>query len=46
MFRTVVDAESGAVLYRSTLTSDISNATYRVYGDPASKKPLALSSVA
>lgn len=39
MFRTVVDAETGAVLYRSTLTSDISNATYRVYGDATSKKP-------
>lgn len=39
MFRTVVDAESGAVLYRTTLTSDISNATYRVYGNAASKKP-------
>ncbi|HEY1048424.1 MAG TPA: M36 family metallopeptidase, partial [Prosthecobacter sp.] len=39
MFRTVVDAESGTVLYRTTLTSDISNATYRVYGDAASKKP-------
>ncbi|MGV3660420.1 MAG: M36 family metallopeptidase, partial [Prosthecobacter sp.] len=39
MFRTVVDAESGTVLYRTSLTADISNATYRVYGDATSKKP-------
>ena len=31
MFRTVVDAESGEVLYRMSLTADISDATYRIY---------------
>ncbi len=37
MFRMVVDAESGEVLYRTSLTADISDATYRVFtGDSPS----------
>jgi len=39
MYRTVVDAESGEVLYRTSLTADISDATYRVFADAASKQP-------
>ncbi|MDH4475302.1 MAG: M36 family metallopeptidase, partial [Verrucomicrobiaceae bacterium] len=39
MFRSVVDAESGEVLYRTSLTADISDATYRVYADAVSKQP-------
>lgn len=35
MFRMLVDAENGEVLLRRSLTSDISNATYRVYAKPA-----------
>lgn len=31
MFRMVVDAENGEVLYRASLTADISNATYRIF---------------
>lgn len=31
MFRLVVDAQSGEVLYRTSLTADISDATYRIY---------------
>src|SRR5262249_22179260 len=39
MFRLLVDAQSGEVLLRTSLTSDISNATYRVYADGASLQP-------
>jgi ELWxxDGT repeat protein len=39
MFRTVVDAEKGELLYRTSLTADISDATYRVYANPTSKQP-------
>lgn len=39
MFRTVVDAKSGEVLYRTSLTADISDATFRVYADAVSKQP-------
>jgi trimeric autotransporter adhesin len=39
MFRIVVDAESGEVLSRTSLTADISPATYRVYADSASLQP-------
>ncbi len=39
MFRTVVDAASGEVLYRSSLTSDISNASFRAYANATSKQP-------
>lgn len=31
MYQTLVDTESGELLYRRSLTADISNATYRVY---------------
>ena len=39
MFRVVVDARSGEVLMRTSLTNDISNASFRVYADAASLKP-------
>ncbi|MBX7211457.1 MAG: M36 family metallopeptidase [Verrucomicrobiaceae bacterium] len=35
MFRLLVDAEDGRILVRQSLTTDISNATYRVYAKPA-----------
>lgn len=40
MFRVVVDAQSGEVLLRTSLTNDLSNATYRVFADAVSFKPL------
>ena len=40
MFRMVVDAASGEVLVRHNLTTTISNATYKVYADAATKMPL------
>jgi hypothetical protein len=40
MFRTVVDANSGEVLYRTSLTNDATDATFRVYADATSKVPL------
>ncbi len=39
MFRVVVDAQSGEVLMRTSLTNDVSNATFRVYADATTKKP-------
>ena len=39
MFRILVDAQTGEVLMRSSLTNDISDASYRVYADPATKQP-------
>ncbi len=39
MFRSVVDADTGDILYRQSLTADISNASYRVYADGVSKQP-------
>lgn len=39
MFQTVVDAESGELLYRRSLTADISDASYRVYADGTTKQP-------
>ncbi len=40
MFRMVVTANDGKVIYRESLTADISNATYRVYANATSKVPL------
>lgn len=40
MYRTLVDATDGQLLLRRSLTESISNATYRVFADPTSKKPL------
>lgn len=40
MFRMVVDAENGEVLYRTSLTNDATDATFRVYADATSKVPL------
>lgn len=40
MFCTVVDAVDGTVLYRTSLTSDLSDASFRVFADAATKKPL------
>ncbi|WP_395753592.1 M36 family metallopeptidase [Prosthecobacter sp.] len=34
MFRVLVDAEKGTVLVRQSITTDISNASYRVYAKP------------
>lgn len=34
MFRVLVDAEEGTVLVRQSITTDISNASYRVYAKP------------
>ena len=39
MFRVLVDARTGDVLMRTSLTNDISNATYRVYADSATLQP-------
>ncbi|CAN5891254.1 hypothetical protein BH11VER1_BH11VER1_00780 [soil metagenome] len=39
MFRVLVDVETGEVLMRTSLTNDISNATYRVYANPTSFLP-------
>lgn len=39
MFRILVDAQTGEVLMRTSLTSDISDASFRVYADAATKKP-------
>lgn len=40
MFRLVVDASSGEVLVRSSLTTSISDATYNVFADASTKMPL------
>ena len=40
MYRVLVDAKTRAVLLRRCLTNSITPATYRVYADPTSKKPL------
>ena len=40
MFRTVVDADTGSLLYRTSLTNDISNASFRVFADATTKTPL------
>ena len=40
MFRLVVDAVSGDILFRASLTSAISNATYNVFADSTTKQPL------
>lgn len=40
MYRTLVDATDGQLLLRRSLTESISNATYRVFADPTTKKPL------
>ena len=39
MFRVLVDATTGAVLMRTSLTNEISNAGYRVYADAATLQP-------
>ena len=39
MFRVVVDAVTGEVLYRTSLTADSTDATFRVFADAPSKKP-------
>ncbi|MFZ4765775.1 MAG: M36 family metallopeptidase [Roseimicrobium sp.] len=39
MYQTVVDAKTGELLHRQSLTADISNASYRVYADPSSFLP-------
>ncbi len=39
MFRVVVDAQSGEVLMRTSLTNDVSDASYRVYANATTKKP-------
>jgi ELWxxDGT repeat protein len=39
MYQTIVDAESGELLYRRSLTADISDASYRVYADAVTKQP-------
>jgi hypothetical protein len=39
MFRLVVDAVSGDILFRTSLTNTISNATYNVYADSVTKQP-------
>jgi alpha-tubulin suppressor-like RCC1 family protein len=40
MFRFVIDAVTGELLYRQSLTADISDATYRVYADSVTKQPV------
>ena len=40
MFRVLVDVKTGAVLLRTSLTNDISNASYRVHADATNFKPL------
>ena len=39
MFQTVVDAQTGEVVVRSLLTADVSDVSYRVYAQPATRKP-------
>ena len=39
MFRVLVDARTGEVLMRTSLTADISNASYRVYADGTTLQP-------
>lgn len=39
MFRTIVDAQTGELLYRTSLTNDITDATYRVYADATTFQP-------
>jgi hypothetical protein len=39
MFRVLVDAVTGDVLLRTSLTNDLSNATFRVHADATTKKP-------
>ncbi|MBX7210869.1 MAG: M36 family metallopeptidase [Verrucomicrobiaceae bacterium] len=39
MFRTVVDAESGEILNRTSLTNDATDASFRVWADATTKKP-------
>jgi uncharacterized repeat protein (TIGR03803 family) len=39
MFRVLVDARTGDVLLRTSLTNDVSDATFRVYADATTKKP-------
>ncbi|MBL9182814.1 MAG: M36 family metallopeptidase [Verrucomicrobiaceae bacterium] len=39
MYQTIVDAESGELLYRRSLTADVSDASYRVYADAVTKQP-------
>ncbi len=39
MFRVLVDARTGEVLMRTSLTNDISNASYRVYADGTTLQP-------
>ena len=39
MFQFVIGADNGEVIYRHSLTVDISNASYRVYADATTKKP-------
>jgi uncharacterized repeat protein (TIGR03803 family) len=39
MFRVLVDAKTGEVLLRTSLTNDVSDATFRVYADATTKKP-------
>ena len=40
MFRVLVDAKTGEVLMRTSLTNDISNASYRVHAHATNLKPL------
>ncbi|MEK0447386.1 MAG: hypothetical protein RLZZ399_2707, partial [Verrucomicrobiota bacterium] len=40
MFRLVVDAKSGDVLVRTSLTNDLSDASYRVHANETTRKPL------
>jgi hypothetical protein len=40
MFRAAVNAESGDLLVRTSLTSDLSPASYRVHVNPETRKPL------
>jgi hypothetical protein len=40
MFRVLVDAQTGEILKRTSLTNDISDATYRVFGDAGTLQPL------
>ncbi|EDY18001.1 peptidase M36 fungalysin [Chthoniobacter flavus Ellin428] len=39
MYQVLVDAQTGEVLLRRSLTADISNASYRVYADSTSLQP-------
>ncbi|MEK0447189.1 MAG: hypothetical protein RLZZ399_2510, partial [Verrucomicrobiota bacterium] len=40
MFRLLVDAKSGDVLVRTSLTNDLSEASYRVHANETTRKPL------